>query len=64
MNQKNGKTKVGSIALNPSWKCAARIYMEVLENGEDHAKQNAREGIMEMAEKLDAFVSAQNNDAA
>jgi len=52
------KISTGKISLAPSWQCAARIYIEVLENGEDHAKQNARDGIMEMAEKFDKLIAS------
>ncbi len=43
-----------TIDLTPTWETAARIYIEVLENGEtEEGKQAARDEIMRMAKLLD-----------
>jgi hypothetical protein len=44
---------VKTISLIPTWRAAARIYMQCLEHGTEEGKQAAREGILEMAEHLD-----------
>ncbi len=46
-----------TINLTPTWRAAARIYIACLEDGDsEEAKQSARDGIMEMAEKFDAVI--------
>lgn len=48
---------VKTIELIPTWRAAARIYVACLLNGTEEGKRNAEDGIMEMAEKLDALVA-------
>jgi len=42
-------------SLMPTWKAAAQIYIMCLESGSDEGMQAAREGILEMGEKLDVI---------
>lgn len=48
-------TETKTIKVDITWRAAARIYIEGLEHGTPEGKQAAREGIMEMADKLDAL---------
>jgi len=48
-----------TIDLTPSWKAAASIYIMTLESGHTpRAKELAKAGIMEMAEKFDALIDS------
>jgi len=47
------------ISLIPNWKAAAQIYIMALENGTSTGQQAGREGIMEMAQKFDAYIAQQ-----
>ena len=51
-------TETKTIPITMSWRAAARIYLEGLENGTAEGRTQAREGIMEMADKLDVMVKA------
>lgn len=52
-----------TISLVPSWKAAASIYIMAMEAGTPEGKEAAKAGIMEMAEKFDAYIEA-NKEAA
>lgn len=52
MVEYNGQM-VEAIDCTPSWTWAAQLYIAALENGSPEGKQNAKEGIMEMAQKFD-----------
>lgn len=45
--------KPKTISLVPTWRAAAQIFIMALENGTEEGKRHAREGILEMAGKLD-----------
>lgn len=44
-----------TIDLTPTWVAAMRIYMAVLEDGNDVGKKAAREDLIAMAERVDRF---------
>jgi hypothetical protein len=44
-----------TIDLTPTWVAAVRIYMAVLEAGNEEGKRAAREDLTELAQKMDAF---------
>ena len=55
---------IKTIKLIPTWKAAARIYIECMKHGTTPVgKEAAEAGIMEMAEKFDAYIEA-NKEAA
>ena len=43
------------IDITPSWRAAVRIYMAVLEDGNEAGKVAAREDLTELGERMDAF---------
>lgn len=50
------------IDITPTWAEAARIYTLALENGTPTGQQAAREGIAEMAQKLDQLIAGLRTD--
>ena len=44
-----------TIDLTPTWVAAVRIYMAVLQDGGEEGKRVAREDLLELAERMDAF---------
>lgn len=52
------------IDLLMNWKAAASIYVMALEAGTPAGKQAAKEGIMEMAEKFDAYIESNKDKEA
>jgi len=47
----------GHVNLVPSWAAAAQIYLMALENGTPEGIRAGREGVLSMAETLDALVT-------
>jgi hypothetical protein len=56
MTQVKG-TNMRTIDLTPSWETAVRIYIMVLEDGEEKGKEMAREELMRLARNYDALVA-------
>ena len=46
-----------TIDMTPTWEAAVRIYLLVLEEGEDKGKEMAREELMRLARQYDALVA-------
>ncbi len=44
-----------TIDLTPTWVAAVRIYMAVLEDGNEEGRRAAREDLTILAQKMDAF---------
>lgn len=57
-----GKT-IKTVSLIPNWKAAASIYILAFE-ANCGGRTAAKEGIMEMAEKFDAYIAANKEEAA
>ena len=51
------------IDMEPSWEACAHIYMLVMERGETpQSREDARQGILDMARKLDVVRQAQKQE--
>ena len=51
------------IDMEPSWEYCAHIYMLVMEQGETaKGREDARQGILDMARKLDVVRQAQKQE--
>ena len=46
---------VESVEMVPTWKAAAQIYVMAIQHGTREGKRAGIEGVMEMADKLDAL---------
>ena len=46
-----------TIDMTPTWEQAVRIYLLVLEDGEEKGKEMAREELMRLARNYDALVA-------
>ena len=46
-----------TIDMTPSWETAVRIYIMVLEDGEEKGKEMAREELMRLARNYDELVA-------
>lgn len=51
MSEKTIKT----IDITPSWRAAVRIYLAVLEDGNEEGKRAAREDLTDLGAKMDEF---------
>lgn len=47
------------VELVPTWKAAAQIFIMAIENGTAEGQRAGHQGIMDMADKLDALRKAQ-----
>ena len=53
-----------TIDMTPSWETAVRIYIMVLEDGEEKGKEMAREELMRLARNYDAIVADMKQEVA
>lgn len=53
-----------TIDLTPSWETAVRIYIMVLENGEEKGKIAAREELMRLARNYDQLTAGMKQEDA
>ena len=53
-----------TIDMTPSWETAVRIYIMVLEDGEEKCKEMAREELMRLARNYDAIVADMKKEEA
>jgi hypothetical protein len=63
MTQEKG-TNMKHIDMTPSWETAVRIYIMVLEDGEEKGKEMAREELMRLARNYDALVADMKQEEA
>lgn len=47
--------KTTTIDITPSWRAAVRIYLAVLEDGNEEGKRCAREDLTDLGAKMDEF---------
>ena len=54
------------IDITPTWRGAASVYLAVLESGTPEGQAEAREAILEMAERFDTYIQqmAEQNEMA
>jgi hypothetical protein len=63
MTQVKG-TNMRTIDLTPTWEAAVRIYLMVLEDGEEKGKEMAREELLRLARQYDELVADTKEMAA
>lgn len=51
------KIQVGTIDITPSWEAVVPIFLALLEDGSEHGKETAKDGLMRMAKLADAYVA-------
>lgn len=55
-----------TINITPTWRAAASIYIMALENGTAEGREEAKAGLMDMAERFDTYIEqmAEQNEMA
>lgn len=55
-----------TINIQPTWRAAASIYLLALECGTPEGKEEAKAGLLEMAERFDTYIEqmAEQNEMA
>ena len=53
-----------TIDLTPSWEAAVRIYLMVLEDGEEKGKEMAREELLRLARQYDDLTADMKQEEA
>jgi hypothetical protein len=57
-------TEMRTIDMTPTWETAVRIYIMVLEDGEEKGKVAAREELMRLARNYDTLVADMKQEEA